>query len=221
MPNRLSRRRLLIFDLDGTIVDSVKDIAVALNHAIGKQGYPPIPLKTVKSFIGDGIDELLAKAVAKFKVADLPQIKADFTAHYRQHLNDTTELFPGILDILEEIRADKAILTNKRIAPTEQICRKLNITKFFKNISGADGIIKLKPDPQQLLKITAGYKPSRCYMIGDGINDLLAARSALINFIAVGYGYTPPHALKRFNPAYYVADTAALKKLLKSLLHSS
>ena len=208
---------MLVFDLDGTLVDSLQDLAGALNHALSNQNLPALDKDKVRSLIGDGIDDLLAKAVADINHADIEEIKNDFTAYYLRHLTDTTRLFPGMEDILKTIAADKAILTNKRSGPTGEICRKLAITQYFKNIVGAGPAIKLKPDPEQLIGLTAGYERDLCCMIGDGINDVLSAKAANIRSIAVGYGYTSRADLLSLKPDYFVEDTASLKALLKKI----
>ncbi len=208
---------LLIFDLDGTLIDSVVDLTSTLNFALGRQKIGSLGVDNVKLLIGDGIDDLLIKAVSTIKHADVVKLKGDFTYYYMDHLTDKTRLYPNIVDILENVTFDKAILTNKRIGPTEKICSMLAITKYFKTIIGGAEGIKLKPDPEQILKLTAGYDREKCYMIGDGINDILAARAAGIRSISAGYGYTNKERLLELKPDIFVEDTASLKTFLSGL----
>jgi phosphoglycolate phosphatase len=212
-----NRSGLLIFDLDGTLIDSVQDLTNALNFALSEQKIEPLGSQNVKLLIGDGIDDLLLRSVSSIKHADITKLKADFTSYYTEHLTDTTRLYPDITDILMNVTLDKAILTNKRIGPTETICLKLGITKYFKAIIGDAKGVKLKPDPEQIIKLTAGYDHEACFMIGDGVNDILAAHAAGIRSISAGYGYTNKERLMELKPDVFVEDTAALKTFLTGL----
>ncbi|MBI5906115.1 MAG: HAD-IA family hydrolase [Deltaproteobacteria bacterium] len=184
--------RLLVFDLDGTLVDSKEDLAAAVNVALESFGVPPLPLSTVCGYVGDGAVALLRRALPPEKAGLLPEVLDRFLSYYRRHLLDTTRPYPGVVDALRKWSGmyRMAVLTNKGLSMTEAILSGLSLDGYFFEVRGGDSFPKKKPDPQGLLHILAeaGAPPGETLMVGDSKNDVLAGRGAGTMTCGVTYG---------------------------------
>jgi phosphoglycolate phosphatase len=190
----------LIFDLDGTLVDTAPDLLGALNAVLVKEGRRPAALADMRHLVGFGARTLMVEA---FKMTGGPaeperieDLRAAFLSHYRDHIADTSRLFPGVEETLDAFRAEGArmgILTNKPQELTVLLMAKLGLDKYFAAIFGQGRMPYTKPDArifQDVVRETGGTGAG-ALMIGDSITDVQTARAGRAPVILVSYGYTP------------------------------
>lgn len=208
---------LYIFDLDGTLADSCKDITSAANYARSLKALPPLDAATVRSFIGDGVSTLIERVLNELPKSEALESMEHFNSYYARHLTDSTILYPGIKEILTSLSgAKKAVLSNKPELFSKEILIKLGIAHHFSVIHGGDTSAKRKPSPEPVLNILQKLScaPGKAIIIGDGINDILAARSCSIKSCAVGYGFTKESDLRALNPDYFAETPKELLTVL-------
>ncbi len=206
--------RLLVFDLDGTLIDSRRDLAASVNHALGTIGLRPLPDDTIVSYIGNGARALVERSVGPERAELVPEVLARFLAHYRRHLLDTTVPYPGVLASLGSRGTgfEKAVLTNKPIEMTRAVLSGLSLAHFFVDVRGGDSFRTKKPDPEGLRAVMRdrGTVPEETLMVGDSANDVLAGRRAGVATCGVTYGlgaagfaeHPPDFTIERF-PALF------------------
>jgi phosphoglycolate phosphatase len=184
--------RLLVFDLDGTLVDSKEDLANAVNVALESFDLPPLPHPTIYSYVGDGASVLIRRALPTEKAGLLPEVLDRFLAYYRRHLLDTTRAYPGVAGALRKWAGfyRMAVLTNKGVAMTREILSGLSLDGYFFDVRGGDSFGTKKPDPEGLLHILreAGVEAEEAIMIGDSRIDVQAGRTAGTVTCGVTYG---------------------------------
>ena len=196
----------LLFDLDGTLIDSVADLTTSINLLRDEQGLPPLDQPTVASYVGDGAGLLVRRALPEGFYRN--QHLERFLTIYSEHLSDATAPFPGIVPFLRACR-DKAlaVVTNKPIVPTLELLERLDLRQFFPVVIGGDSTPTKKPDPGpvRLALSQLGRPATDAVMIGDHVNDLLAGRAAgtLTCYCAWGTGdhRDTPHDLDAAIPA--------------------
>lgn len=181
--------RVLIFDLDGTLIDSRADLAASGNHARGAVGLSPLPLAQVVGYVGDGVDKLIERLV--HDATKRATAKQAFEAHYRDHCCDATRPFDGLIETLDQLRARGwllAVATNKPEVFTHAILRGCGIADRFVAVRGGDG--PRKPDPGQLNSILGELKgdAAQSWMIGDHHTDIRAGRAAGCRVLFCGWG---------------------------------
>lgn len=181
----------LLFDLDGTLVDSIRDLATALNLLRGELGLPPLPLARVRACIGDGATLLVRRAVAE--VPFRAELLQRFLDHYADHLLDETVVYPGIREFLDQQRHRRlGIVTNKPQALALPLVEGLGLTPYFKVVVGGDTCPEKKPHPMPVRHALArlGADPATAAMIGDHHTDLRAGAAAGLRtcFCAWGIG---------------------------------
>jgi phosphoglycolate phosphatase len=182
--------KAVIFDLDGTLVDSLADIAGSLNHALAELGQPTRTLEEVRTLVGYGAAELVKGALPPARREDLyEETLARYRARYRSHLVVHTRPFEGIDEVLEALEAraiPKAVLTNKPHGPSVELVGRLLGRFRFDVVLGQQEGVPHKPDPTGALSIarTLGVSPSECVLVGDGDTDVTTARRA--GMVAVG-----------------------------------
>ena len=183
---------LLVFDLDGTLVDSKEDLANAVNVAIESFDLPPLPNPVIYSYVGDGASALILRALPKEKADLLPEVLDRFLAYYRRHLLDTTRAYPGVVGALRKWAGiyRMAVLTNKGAAMSREILAGLSLDGYFFDVLGGDSFGTKKPDPEGLLHILreAGVEAQEAVMIGDSRNDVQAGKAAGAVTCGVTYG---------------------------------
>ncbi|MBI5575206.1 MAG: HAD-IA family hydrolase [Deltaproteobacteria bacterium] len=184
--------RLLVFDLDGTLIDSKEDIANSVNHALGEFGYHALPHEKIYSYVGDGATMLIRRAVGDDGNGVLSSVLDAFLSDYRRRLLDTTLPYPGVAESLEEWagRYDMAVLTNKPLDMTHSILSGLSLDRYFADVIGGDSLDSKKPNPEGLIRIMRrrSSQPGETIMVGDSRNDVLAGRGAGVRSCGVTYG---------------------------------
>ncbi|MEO6096177.1 MAG: HAD-IA family hydrolase [Fibrobacteria bacterium] len=223
--------KLLVFDLDGTLADTRKDLARSVNHALGSMGFNPLSLETVVDFVGDGARNLLLRSLAAGGAAgkdetaavDIDAAVAAFLDHYRSHCLGETAAYPGVQDSLEKLPGyRKAVLTNKPEAPARTILTGLGLVSHFSRILGGDNPYGQKPDPAALRQImrAEGVLPEETLLIGDGIQDLHAARRASCRFLAFLGGMGSVSAMLAETPEATFKDMRYLPEAVAALAAS-
>jgi phosphoglycolate phosphatase len=198
---------LLLFDLDGTLVDSLPDLTNALNEVLRERGHAPLLPQDVKPMIGDGMPTLVARGFAA-RGADAGEAKAAeprFLEIYEATATHLTRPYPGVPETLAALREHgyaTAVCTNKLQHATEEVLRGMELDGLFDGFAGGDRFAVRKPDPGHLLGMVEllGGDPRRTAMIGDSENDALSARAAPMPLILMRYGYA------RIDPAQLGAD---------------
>lgn len=186
--------RVLVCDLDGTLVDSVPDLMAALNRRLAVRLTPALPRATVASMMGDGPRKLLERGFAtRGLVAEAADID-DFMADYFSHVAVETRFYPGVADGLRGLSRDGwrlAVCTNKPAAPTRALLEALGAADWFAAVGAGDSFAVKKPDPVHLLATVAaaGGDPARAIMVGDHQNDVRAAGGAGMPSIFAAWGY--------------------------------
>lgn len=206
--------RAVIFDLDGTLIDSAPDIAAAVNRVLAADDLPPHSLDAIRTMIGDGARQLLERAFAAHGRVAEPRHLAAFMADYQANPVVKTRLYDGILPVLARLRAAGYLLgicTNKPAAPAEAILDALAVSPFFAAVTGGDSTPYKKPDPRHLAATLAALEVHDAVMIGDHENDLRAAAGLGLSAIFVSWGYGRAQAgLVAQNPAELPDRIAAL-----------
>ena len=202
-----SPRRLdgyvIAFDLDGTLVDTAPDLMGTLNTLLAEEGLPPLPLETAPLLVGRGakimIERGFAAAGEPLDETRARRLFEHFIGLYLARIADESAPFDGVAAALDALRAEGAVLavcTNKRTDLSVALLDALGLTKRFKAVVGADQAPRAKPDASHLLHTLdlCGGNPRRALMVGDSINDVLAAKNAGVPVVVVSFGYTdiPP-----------------------------
>ncbi len=202
---------LLIFDLDGTLVDSRLDLTASVNHALHRMGLPPLSVETVAGFIGDGARMLLARALAAARgAADEAEAGLQlFREHYAAHLLDATRPYPGVPGALQALgHKAMAVATNKPRAYALAILEGLGLHHHFRLVVGGDSTPHKKPHPAQAEAILAalGHAPAATLVVGDGPQDVAMARAAGCGACAVTYGLRSREELAAAAPDFLLDD---------------
>jgi phosphoglycolate phosphatase len=213
--------RLVVFDLDGTLVDSVADIASAVNRMLARIAprAAPLPLPTVRSFVGDGARELISRVLARAEVdAPVDEALAVFLDSYRVGLLEKTRPYPGVVEGLQAL-CDRplAVLTNKPGDMSRAILTGLGLADRFFRIYGGGDVPGRKPDPAGLRLILEeiGASPAEALMVGDSAVDVRTARNAGTRVAGVAYGLDP-EGLAAARPDLMVDSLVALAVRLKA-----
>jgi len=215
--------RAIIFDLDGTLVDSAEDLRAALNRLLGGLGLRPIAANEIKGMIGDGVLKLVERALVaahgdpQQKDALLPR----FLEIYQANSANLTRCYPAVpetLDVLHRNEFRLAVVTNKPVFAANKILKALSLAEFFPVVVGGDSAQQRKPHPAPLLEAARrlGVDVSQSLMVGDNIHDVEAAHAAGMRCVAVGYGYhhRPP---SEFNADHLIDRFADLLPLVINL----
>ena len=192
--------KAVIFDLDGTLVDSAPDIQVAINKLLAEEGRRPLTLEEVSAMIGDGAPKLVERAMSATgegdALEDLPTLTRRFLGFYEGHTTDLTVPYPGVPEALERLRSagvGLGICTNKPERQTRELLRDLRLAPYFQAVFGGDTVKGVKkPDPRLIHAVldALGAGPAESVMVGDNANDVGAARAAGIPVILRAGGYT-------------------------------
>jgi phosphoglycolate phosphatase len=189
--------RAVLFDLDGTLIDSLPDLVAAVNRMLGGHGRAALDAEAVKQMVGDGADALVSRAFAARGGLPGPEVGPyldAFMADYEPRSAETTVLWPGVAETLAALRArglTLAVCTNKPSRATAEVLDKMDLARFFEVVVGACDAPAIKPDPAHVRVILdrLGVGPTDAVMVGDSRNDIEAARRAGVKSIALSFGY--------------------------------
>lgn len=201
-----NRRNVLLFDLDGTLVNSAPDLHATLNQLLDENGRPPVALEVVKMIVGDGAAKMIERGYAltgaRVDPAAAPALLERFIEIYETNLTRLTRPYPGVVETLEQLTASGArcaVCSNKREGLSRKLLDGLDLLRFFEVVSGGDSAPTRKPHPGHVLHTLAemGADPTQAVMIGDSRNDVAAAQGAGVPAVLVTYGYgaDKPHTL--------------------------
>jgi phosphoglycolate phosphatase len=189
---------LIVFDLDGTLIDTAPDLVDTLNVILSREGLEPIPFEEARAMIGGGARRLLERGLAhdgEGKAGSrLERLYKDFLAYYADHMADRSRAFPGLEPALDELAGKGhqfAVCTNKLEWLSVELLKTLNLAHRFVAICGQDTFGMQKPDPD-ILRLTiarAGGDLARTLVVGDSMTDVATARAAGVPIIAVAFGY--------------------------------
>jgi phosphoglycolate phosphatase len=192
--------KLLIFDLDGTLIDSRVDLVNSVNALLEHLGRPALPAPVIASYVGDGAPTLIRRALGDPKDESYISEALDyFLAYYRAHKLDHTHAYPGVVEALTRLRGQNgsrrhmAVLSNKPVNPSRQILQALGLMRFFDQVYGGNSFPTKKPDPEGARKLMAeaGALPKETVIIGDSSVDVLTGHNAGAWTCGVTYGFAP------------------------------
>ena len=208
---------LLVFDLDGTLVDSELDLANSVNATLEKIGRKPLSVERIASYIGQGVVVLITRALGADSTPELVERATEiFLEYYRQHMLDNTATYPGVREALAELDGRKlAVLTNKPVKFSREMLAGLGLAERFLQIYGGNSFENKKPDPIGLHRLMeeTGAPASQTLMIGDSISDVMAGRNAGAWTCGVNYGFGAP-TLDEAPPDIRIDDLRELPRLL-------
>ena len=212
----------LIFDLDGTLVDSLPGIAASLNHSLEKQGLNTHPPGVVRTYIGNGMKKLVERAAPQADPADLNMLLEAFKTHYTNHWIKGTHVYNGINYLLKELQGEgyqMAVLSNKVHHDTQTIVRKLLPSVHFALIQGQENGIPLKPNPAGAQKVAHvfGRNTNDCILIGDSVADVETAKNADMRFVGVTWGYQDRLRLREAGADHFIEAPADLPPLIRAI----
>ncbi len=201
---------LAIFDLDGTLIDSLDDLATSVNHALASVGLPPRRREEIRSFVGEGARRLVERAVGARQDLLEPALAA-WRVHYEAHCLDRTRAYPGIPEALAGARLPLAVLTNKPGPMARRILAGLGLDARLVGVIGGDEAPR-KPDPTgaRALLARAGATPEESVLVGDSRVDAATARAAGLRFVGVTWGLGTREELVAAGATVLVDDASAL-----------
>lgn len=220
----LKEKKLLIFDLDGTLINSIPDLVLAINKMLDRLSVGPIPPEIVRKFIGDGAKALVVKTLHHIYKDDISNEFLEialpmFMNSYKANPCEKTVLYRGVKETLQYLK-DKGykmvICTNKPIDFVEPILEKLDIKKYFDQWIGENSLDEKKPSGLPLIHLAkeSNIKIDNCLMIGDSKNDILSAFSAEMESVGLSYGYNYGEDITKYNPTIVLNEFSKLKKIL-------
>lgn len=210
---------LLIFDLDGTLVDSKLDLANAVNATLKQLGRSPLANELIYSYVGDGAPMLIRRALGPDASEDLAQHALEFfLRYYREHMLDHTRPYPGVEEALERLYihgVKMAVLTNKPVRFSQELVQGLGLDRYFFRVYGGNSFEQKKPDPTGVYALLqeSGTPKERALMVGDSAVDVRTARNAGIRVCGVTYGFQP-QSLVDEPPDFLVDDLRQLADLV-------
>jgi phosphoglycolate phosphatase len=208
---------LIIFDLDGTLIDSKLDLANSVNFTREQMGLSMLEHQLIFSYIGDGATKLIHRAMGEgLSEPDLQGALEIFLAHYREHLLDNTTLYPGIGEALEALLPLKlAVLTNKPLRPALAILQGLQIEDRFAVVYGGNSFEQKKPNPVGVERILSdtGTARERAVMVGDSYIDIETGRNAAVATCGVTYGLASD-TLHEPKPDFLIDDLRQLSRIV-------
>jgi phosphoglycolate phosphatase len=216
----------IVFDLDGTLIDTAPDLIDTLNAVFAREGLPSVPYKIARNLIGGGARMMIARRIEAERGAVAParieQMFDDFIAHYSEHIADRSRPFPALTDALNTLEADGyrfAVCTNKLERLSVLLLEKLNLTHRFAAICGQDTFGIQKPDPEMLRRTVAaaGGSLTHAIMVGDSATDIRTARAAGVPVIAVDFGYSERPVIE-FGPDLIISHFAQLRAAIAAIL---
>lgn len=224
MPNK--KISLVIFDLDGTLVDSIPDLAWCANYTLKQLDMAPLEEARFRDFLGNGIYVFVKRFLTNEldgapETALYDKALPIFWETYRNNSTKLSQLYPGVSDVLQSLQNSGytlACVTNKSEDFTDGLLKHLDIYDYFEQVVSGDTLAKKKPDPMQLLHVakTQGKSIDECLMVGDSRHDITAARNAGMRVVAVPYGYNHGEDIALSNPDAVIETMDSLPELITS-----
>lgn len=214
-----ARYNPILFDLDGTLVDSGRDIAESVNRTLEANQLQQLPPEEIISFVGDGVRRLMERTLKRVGRDNVDEMVKAMRADYREHCLVHTLPYPGIMELLADLRGAKiAVVTNKVADFARIILDGLELTPHIQALVGGDETKRLKPDPEPVMLACQrlGVEPGRGIMIGDHANDILAGRNAGMTACGVLWGFDRGTSVTAVAPDHTCSEVSALKNLLFS-----
>jgi phosphoglycolate phosphatase len=223
---KFKNKKLILFDLDGTLIDSVPDLANAVNYTLEKINKKKFKENIIRQWVGNGAKTLVARALSgsvnidkNLSTNEIENALEIFLDFYSKNLSVKTTMYPNVKQTLEYLKNKEyimVIITNKPYAFIKPILEYLDILNLFDDYLGADSLAKKKPSPMPLLYVCEKFNIdiSAAIMIGDSKNDILSANSANIESIAVTYGYNYDEDISIYNPTIVFDDFIKIKEVL-------
>jgi phosphoglycolate phosphatase len=208
---------LIIFDLDGTLVNTLEDIAASVNFTLNQLGRSPLTEDAVRQYVGDGIETLMLRSLGG-KSQNISEAVNIYKGHHRANLVVRSRLYPTVAETLYYFRMiPKAVVSNKTMEFIVPLLEDLGIEGYFKLVIGADYGLPLKPAPDAVLKILADFKTPKqgAVIVGDGTTDVRAGKAAGIMTCSVTYGFRSVEELQKAGPDYMINKLADLKELFR------
>lgn len=215
----------IVFDLDGTLVETAPDLVDTLNFVFEREGIPPVPFDEARTFVGHGARAMITRGLDAEGRTVTPQVLDklfnDFIDYYTAHVADRSHPFPGVIDALDALseRGHRlAVCTNKFEKQSRLLLDALKMTSRFAAIVGQDTFKIAKPDPEVLRRtiLAAGGDPAHAIMIGDSETDILTARAAELPVVAVDFGYSQA-PVSKYGPDRLISHFAQLSAAIASL----
>ena len=213
------RIELLVFDLDGTLIDSKLDLALAVNATRGEAGLPPLANDTVFAYVGNGAPTLVRRALGDgFDDSQVERSLQFFLDYYRAHMLENTHLYPGVREALEAIAAagvQMTVLTNKPVRFSRELIARLGIADHFRSIYGGNSFATKKPAPEGLQQLMSELQagPRETMVVGDSAVDVQTARNAGAWACGVTYGFQP-ETFATTAPDFLLDDLGELVKIV-------
>ena len=218
--------KLVLFDLDGTLVDSVPDLAFSLDSTLQSLGMAPRGEVAVRRWVGNGIERLVKRGLTNDMEAEpegelFARAMAIFRATYADNTSQRSQVYPGVLEGLQWLQSRgirRACVTNKAKQFTEPVLMQLGLSDYLEYVVSGDSLPKRKPDPMPLLHVAEvlGVEACYCAMVGDSMHDIQAAKAAGFMSIAVPYGYNHGIDIAESDPDLLVRSIADLERVLLS-----
>jgi len=217
------RPTAIVWDLDGTLVDSAPDLAAALNTVLDMRGFFSLPVTDVRTMIGNGVPKLVERGFNAVGMrpdpAQLDELVALFVKEYKACATENTRPYPGVVETLQEFHSmnmPMGVCTNKPESFTRQILEGLGLSRYFSSVIGGDSTATKKPDPEPVLACLRGLvsEPASSLMIGDSVHDVHAAHAAGVTIGVVPWGYrTAP--VEDLGADFVVHDLSGLPGLMR------
>ena len=219
------RPRMILIDLDGTLVDSVPDLAFCVDAMLARLGRPPHGEAAVRNWVGNGVERLVRRALigqldGEPEAADFDRAYPLFLELYRDNTSQRSRLYPGIREGLDWLKGNRyrlGCVTNKAAQFTEPLLRDLGVRDDFEIVISGDTLPRNKPDPLPLLHAAAhfGVAPAEALMIGDSVSDVKAARAAGFRIFCMSYGYNHGQDIRDFHPDAVMDSLVEVQGLLE------
>jgi phosphoglycolate phosphatase len=222
----LTKPELILIDVDGTLVDSVPDLAYCIDEMMKQLDMPVRGIDAVREWVGNGVETLTKRALVNALSGEpdaglFAKAMPIFNALYAVNNSQRSNLYPGVLESLEAFKADPdyrvGCVTNKAARFTIPILEDLGIKDFFEIIVCGDTLEKKKPDPLPLLHVAEklGIKPENALMLGDSMSDVKAARAAGFKIVCMSYGYNHGEDIRDYNPDAVIDTMTEFSGLIK------
>ena len=211
------QKKLAVFDLDGTLADTLEDLATAVNYGLIKLGYPVHHIDKYNNFVGNGILKLCERALPEGKSESLQELHDIFDSFYKNHCMDKTKEYTGVTELLRQLSkngVDIAVATNKdQTFATKIVAKLFPYIKFVKVLGGCNERPK-KPSPDIIYEINGDREYSEIYMIGDSNVDIETAKNAGMKSIGCLWGFRTEQELKDAGADYVVSEPSEIKKII-------